>query len=271
MAQAKTGDNTAGMKVARDRSPAYPFISLKTAVDRLVAFEQKFGRHPAPLDKAGLAWGIKPDSSQAAQTLSALKYFGLVEYSGSTISRVAAITEDGRNLMRAQQASVKTEILKAAAMRPKAINAYWDKWGHDRPIDEVCLDDLVMKGAFTPTAAKVFLRVYDETVAFAGLTNGDTMDSQEEAGNELPPGVHSNMSTATFPPQLSSMQRSLPALVVASVGHKQDNFSVDEGTIVLQWPQQMSETSYKDFEDWMAIQMRKIKRTLSKKEDEKGE
>ena len=39
----------------RDRSPSYPFIPLKTAIERLEAFEKYFGRHPAPFKKAGLA------------------------------------------------------------------------------------------------------------------------------------------------------------------------------------------------------------------------
>lgn len=39
----------------------------------------------------------------------------------------------------------------------------------------VCLDDLVLKHAFTDSAARNFLRVYDATIAFAGLTDADTV------------------------------------------------------------------------------------------------
>ena len=270
MAQPKANDKPTATKAPRDRSPAYPFISLKVCIDRLIAFDQKFQRHPAPLTKAGLAWGIKPNSSQAAQTLSALKYFGLVEYTGPTASRVAEVTEDGRNYMRAQQESVKTAILREAALRPKNLRLYWEKWGHDRPIDEICLDELVIKGDFTPTAAKTFLRVYDETVAFAGLINDSKMISQEDAETEPPPGVRSNVNATISAPTHPAMRPAALPLVTGS-DHKQDNFSVDEGTIVLQWPQNMSATSFQDFEDWMEIQMRKIKRTIAQKsEDEKG-
>ena len=60
-------------KVSKDRSPSFPFIPLATAIERLEAFEKKFGRHPAPAGKVGLAWDMKEKSSQADQTLAALK------------------------------------------------------------------------------------------------------------------------------------------------------------------------------------------------------
>lgn len=103
---------------------------------------------------------------------------------------------------------------------------------------------------------------------------GDTIDTQqvEENDSPLPPGVQSNMNTTASPLQHSPhVQRSAATPAAAGIGHKQDNFSVDEGIIVLQWPQQMSANSFQDFEDWMEIQMRKIKRTIAKNEDEKGE
>lgn len=140
----------AGIKKQRDRSPAYPFISLKTAIDRLTSFDKYFGRHSAPMDKAGLAWGFKEKSSQAFSTLAALKTFGLIDYG---TGRTADLSSDGRNYLRAQQDSVKQEILKRCALKPKAVKTYWDKWGSDRPPNPICLDELVLKGGYNQNAA----------------------------------------------------------------------------------------------------------------------
>ncbi|GGE44328.1 hypothetical protein GCM10011367_18820 [Marinicauda pacifica] len=167
-------------KRTKERSPSYPFIPLQTAAERLVALDQKFGRHPTPADKAGLAWDLKPGSSQAAQTLAALKSFGFVEYRGSGPGREAVITDEGRTYLRAQQESVKRGVLEDAALKPKAISKYWDKWGADRPPDEVCLDELVLKGGFTQGAAETFLRVYDATVGYAGLGDSDMDEPNPE-------------------------------------------------------------------------------------------
>lgn len=170
-------------KIAKERSPSFPFIPLQTALERLISFELKFGRHPAPAAKAGIAWSMKEDSSQAQQTLAALKAFGLVEYQGASKDRHAVISEDGRNFLRAQQESVKNEIVRRVALKPKMIDHYWRDWGADRPPREVCLDQLVLKGGFTQSAAETFLRVYDATIAYAGLTDSDTEEQPDGEDN----------------------------------------------------------------------------------------
>ena len=167
-------------KPPKDRSPSFPFIPLKTATERLMAIDEMFKRHPAPANKVGLAWKMKEDSSQAGQTLAALKAFGLVDYQGTASERAAVISDEGRTFLRAQQDGVKREVLKRAATKPKAIGSYFGKWGVDRPPNPVCLDELVLKGGFTQSAAETFLRVYDATLAYAGLSDSDTMESGEE-------------------------------------------------------------------------------------------
>lgn len=252
----------AGPKGAKDRSPSYPFIPLQAAIERLAAFEDTFKRHPAPANKVGLAWKMKEASSQAAQTLAALKAFGLVDYQGSSADRVAVISEDGRTYLRAQQESVKREVLKRLAMKPKAIEKYWQMWGADRPPDPVCLDALVLKGGFTQSAAETFLRVYDDTVSFAGLQDSDkfepsdTGDTDEE--DETPDADEQ-------PERDKPTKRRREPL---KAGMKEDVFTLKEGDVVLQWPERLSLESYQDFEDWTKIILRKIKRSTVDVEEE---
>jgi hypothetical protein len=161
----------------RDRSPAFPQVPLGDAVDRLVAFEKHFGRHPAPLDKAGAAWGLK----QCGDILAALRYFGFLEYTGASAARQVAITDEGRNLLRAQQESTKREIIRRAALRPKEIAKFWPIWGSDRPRDDVCLDELVLRNEFSSRGAPLFLASYDATIAFAGLTTPGKIETDSPA------------------------------------------------------------------------------------------
>lgn len=247
-------------KATRDRSPAYPFISLKVAVERLATLESYFGRHPVGALKAGLAWGMKPESSQAGQTLASLKSYGFVDYQGSGEARVAVLSDDGRNYLRAQQESIKLDILKRSALKPKAIHEYWSKWGADRPPNPICLDELVLKGGFSETGAEVFLRVYDETIAFSGLErtdkDGDMTDVNDESPPTLPPAPPfgaTSMSTPYVPPAINRAPIS---------GVRQDIFTLDEGQVVLQWPERLSADSYEDFESWIQLQLKKIKRSI---------
>ncbi len=172
--------NGAPERKAGDRSPSFPFIPLQTAVERLVAFEKQFGRHATPTDKAGLAWGMKAKSSQADQTLSALRAYGLLAYEGSGVTRQAVITDEGRTYLRAQQDSVKAQVLKQCALRPKMIRKFWSTWGADRPHESVALDELTLKNDFSDAGAENFLKVYDATIAYAGLTGSDITISQDQ-------------------------------------------------------------------------------------------
>lgn len=187
MSDAESSDSPS-KKAPKERSPSFPFIPLSAAIGRLEAFEGMFGRHPTPANKVGLAWEMKPASSQAAQTVAALKAFGLVEYEGTGPGRMTSITEDGRNYLRAQQSTVKQAIAQRVALNPKVIAHYWKDWGRKRPIDAVALDELVLNASFTQSAAETFLRVYDETIAFAGLTDSDSDHAvAEKCEGETPP------------------------------------------------------------------------------------
>ncbi len=164
---------TATPKAPKERSPSFPFIPLAATTQRLEQFDAYFGRHPAKAVQAGLAWNMQGFSSQAQQTLAALKAFGFVEYEGSGDARTAKLSDLARTYLRAQQDSVKAAALKKAALQPKALAKFFSMWGTDRPKDPVCLDELVLQHRYTEPAARLFLKVYDETIAFAGLAESD--------------------------------------------------------------------------------------------------
>jgi hypothetical protein len=174
------------------RSPSFPFVALKPAVERLEAFEKHFGGHPAPAGTTGMAWGMKERSSQADQTLAALRSFGLIEYEGMGPARTVSLTEEGRAYLRSQQEAEKQRILKQCALRPRIIRKFWAMWGADRPQDDAALEVLTRKDAFSDAGAANFLKVYDETIAFAGLSSSEkighyTSDGEVEGPDHPPP------------------------------------------------------------------------------------
>ena len=58
-------------------------------------------------------------------------------------------------------------------------------------------------------------------------------------------------------------QQNAPQMRVHLVtGTKQDTFSLEEGQVVLQWPDRLSAESYEDFESWIQLQLKKIKRSI---------
>jgi hypothetical protein len=175
----------------RDRSPSFPFIPLRTAVERLAAFEEHHRRAGVPPDRVGPSWGMKTNTSQAQQTLAALRAYGLLEINLTPEGRRVMISDDGRTYLRAQQDSVKREVLRRAALRPKQIQKYWHDWGSSRPKDAACLDALVVQGGgFSEDGAEKFLKVYDDTIAYAVLVESDKKEPDEtgEAAESLDAG-----------------------------------------------------------------------------------
>jgi len=113
-----------------------------------------------------------------------MKYFGLVDYEGSGPTRKILVTEDARNYLRAQQDEIKKGLLKIFALKPKEIAKFWTTWGKDRPFEAVCLDELVIKNGYNETYAPRFLKVYDDTIAYAGLSSSDKVEANEEDAEE---------------------------------------------------------------------------------------
>ncbi len=307
-----TDTNKGGVR--RGRSPSFPFINLKVAVTRLKELEAKFGRHPVPVTKAGLAWNMKEGSSQAYQTLAALKSFGFIDYSGIGPGRDATLTDDARTYLRAQQDEIKNGIIREAALKPKEIAKYWEVWLTDPPIEAVRLDQLILKANYTDEGAKTFLKVYDETIAYAGLTQSDKPDEddsdnifrvgdavnweiqgqiqwrepwkvvevathddgeqylkvegsgsdagqsgwipmkqaiQQEAVSLEPTG-----GSRTFtPPPMHAIDDNMP-----SKGVRREVFALDEGDVVLIYPDQMSKDSYDDLEGYLKLFLKKARR-----------
>lgn len=47
----------------------------------------------------------------------------------------------------------------------------------------------------------------------------------------------------------------------AMPGNKEDVFTLEEGSVVLQWPERLSDESVQDLEDWIQLIIRKAKRS----------
>jgi hypothetical protein len=160
-------------KAKKDRSPSYPFISLKKAVDRAQSLFDGHRKEATRLSTLALTWNYSPSSSGLQQTVAAMKQFGLLEDSGTGPDRKVQISDLARRILSDLRPGVKEQAIKEAARRPRLIAEYLASWLPDRPSDAHCVSELVFDRGFNEPAAKGFLRVFDETVAFAGLREDD--------------------------------------------------------------------------------------------------
>ena len=240
----------------RDRSPPFPSLPLEVALARLDSFESHFKRSAARPDNIGSAWGVsKP---YADRIVAALRYFGLLDYHGTGKERQIAISKEGRDFLRVQQGEVKQRLIKEAALRPKQISFFWDAWGNDRPSDSVCLDTLVFNYNFSEGGAKDFLKVYDNTISFAGLSRSDKVTTEDHGGStgNAAEGDSADDFEGKDPPP----QRPRRVQRQEGSGMKEDVFALTEGDVVLQWPELLSQESVADLKAWAGVVLNKIER-----------
>lgn len=178
---AQTGKSGTSVGPKKDRSPSSPFIPLGRAVERTRQLFDQVRRNEVRLGDVGLAWGLGAKSSATLQTVAALIAYGLLEDSGSGDARRFKVTDLGWRILEDSRPGVREAALREAALKPKWIAEYAAKWHDGRPQDPFCISELKFDHGFTEDAASKFLRVFDETIQFAGLPIGDTVADRQPA------------------------------------------------------------------------------------------
>jgi hypothetical protein len=177
-------------RARKERSPSFPFISLKKAVDRLREMADGHKRNQARLITVGTTWGYGAKSSGLLQTAAALKAFGLIDDIGGGADRKLQVSDLGWRILQDARPGAKEAAIREAAVKPRLIAEYLNQWIPDRPSDAHCLSELRLDRGFGDAAASLFLKVFDETVSYANLKNGDSLSpvlEQEENAVESAP------------------------------------------------------------------------------------
>lgn len=255
-------DTQVERKRKKVRSPSYPGINLERAIERAEAVYAKEERHPAPIDALLAHWGYSPRSGPGLVTIAALKKFGLLVDQGAGARREARLTDLAlRIILDKREGSLdRKRAIQEAALRPGIHHELWEEYGGTLPSDTNLEYKLTVQRGFTAAAAKEFLRELRDTIEFAKLEesgtispdDGDKWPQEQETAMTPPPGGGTATPTAPSP---TPMQKPVP-------GTRQDVFSLDEGQVILQWPEHLSSASIEDFESWLELVLRKVKRSV---------
>jgi len=165
----------------RVRSPKFPFIDLKTAIERADAFYQSEKRNSASIPVAMKAWGYNDKSSGGLQTVSALKEFGLMEDSGSGDGRRVKLTDRALriNLDKREDSQDRSKLIKEAALLPKIHSSLWQQHQGELPSDNNLRHYLLFdyETPFNENTVEDFIAQFRATLAFAKLTASDSISS----------------------------------------------------------------------------------------------
>ncbi len=196
--------------IKKDRSPQFPFIPLDKAIARAREFESQYGQNSGRVAHTVKVWGYGDKSSGGKQTIAALVAFGLMTDEGSNENRKLKLTPLAMTILKDKRPGA---AIKQAALRPKVISDLWKLWGMKRPPDVECVSTLHLDRKFTEEASERLVKIYDATIRFAGLADGDKTDENGAEGEELDRDGAAEL--ADPPPRQSSADPQRPQRKVA--------------------------------------------------------
>lgn len=186
--------DASGSKRPKGRSPAYPSIDLERAIQRVEQLFKKERQYPIPTSVVPEIWGYSALNGPAAQQLSALLKFGLVESQGSRDERVIRVSDLAVKILNHPSYEARQEAIREAALAPVIHKEMWEEYGADLPSDSNLLWRLTRERGFTETGAKEFVREWRATMAFAQL---DVADDDTDVASAAPEDVEEYESPAT--------------------------------------------------------------------------
>ena len=195
------------MEVAkvRHRSPAYPAVGLREAIERLRNLYTKDGKAGAPAQIAAVHIGFGKAHGQALAVLAALKKFGLLVESGGRfvpsqrgLEILNLTVEDPRRQKALQEAVMEPAIYRELIEQHRETG-----W----PANEVLASEMVTYRQFNPKAVNGFVADLMDSLEFAGLSDSAALESEQE--NKMPEALQAEE-------KMSRTQTKMPSLVKSS-------------------------------------------------------
>jgi len=166
----------------RHRSPNYPYIGLKDALEKAGKILDAGGIHPVGFAAAMSAWNYKSGSANSA--IAALRSFKLIDVTGEGDKRQIKVTDDARKIL--SDHSEKAELLKKVALGPTLYKELWDKYnGELPPSNKVISEYLVFTRHFNPAVVDAVIKDFRDTIAFANLSTSDIIENDGGEPNEV--------------------------------------------------------------------------------------
>jgi hypothetical protein len=236
--------------MARARSPEYPAISLKEAIDRVKMIYDRDYQNRLPRAVVATHMGYKGLSGASLPILSSLLKYGLMEGRGdeTRVSDLAVAL-----LAHAPGTPERTQALYTASSLPELFAELDAKFQGGKASDQA-LRSYLLTNKFIPGAADAAIRAYRDTKQLVDA----------ESVGYIPPEPTENTGVSN----LSEETRRILNKSLDSVKPPiQEVFHLPEGTVTISFPTRLSMESYQDLEDQLSLILRRVKRQAGKDEE----
>ena len=148
------------------RSPRYPGLTLRDAIERTRTIYEHDKRSPAKPEVVLNHLGIRLGTGAANRILSALKQYGLVEESDGRLR----VSEAGFRIVNmSEESPERRRLLREAALKPTIIQDVLDAYPDGLPSDVNLGDFLLHEKNFNPDSVPFFVRVLRDNLSLAGF------------------------------------------------------------------------------------------------------
>jgi hypothetical protein len=220
--------------MSRSRSPNYPQIGLKEAIQRVSLVYKRDYQSPLTRDLAADRLGYSGLNGKSLAVLAALGKFGLLEGRGEE-TRVSDLAV--RILAFPPGSAERRAALREAAGRPELFAELDERFPRGQASDGAIRAWLITRG-FIPPAAEAAVRAYRETRQLL------------EAEGETPPAPAPSAQPAEVAGPRPKVETGLRRAV----------FGLAEGEVVITAPVFLSAESVNDLRDYLDVFMKRARR-----------
>ncbi|PYV90566.1 MAG: hypothetical protein DMG05_10050 [Acidobacteria bacterium] len=218
MMKERVGKNEAserqGLKKPRHRSPNYPTVGLRNAVERVGKLLKIDGKAGAPPEIAAVHIGFSKAHGQAMSVVSALKKFGLVQEMNKrivptqrAIEIVNLAADDPRRIKSLQEAVLTPEIYKELIDQHRESGF---------PANDAMERELITYKGFNPKSVSAFVRDFRDSLDFACLSDFQALELAEE-GKPMEKQVLSKIGHVIDPPRPLQGLKDIPLPIPGTV------------------------------------------------------
>ena len=233
--------------MAKVRSPSYPAIGLKEAIEKAEAVYRNDYQNPVPRSVAAKHMGYESLNGKSLGVLAALLKYGLLEGRGDS-TRVSDTAL--QIIAHPIGAPERADAIAAAATRPELFGDL-DKRYPDGKGSDAAIRAYLLTQKFIPQAADTVLRTYRETKQLVETENAGFPKGELEEPDDMQPQAGGGV----LPPPSG-----FRAATVSTTGTRRAVFNLSEGEVVITFPAELSSESVGDLQDYLATFMKKARR-----------
>jgi hypothetical protein len=177
-------------RAKQGRSPAYPGLTIKQAIEKAQALYDAEGKYPAPMSSAFKAWGFSEKSSGGRDVRASLRYYGLINVEGDGDTGKVKLTEDALKVIMdtREDQTEKKAIIRRLALMPAIHKKLVEKFPDGLKSDDTVEHYLKFDESYSQGAASEVLAVFKETATYTGIFQPATIAdiSPEGTRNDTP-------------------------------------------------------------------------------------